>query len=442
LRALAAAGLLGPAGARALEGPAPDSRYRDTALKAALWLQGRKVTVGGRTAWSSGADEAGPISVDLYQGVSGVVLFLLEAHQATGDAGLLADATSGADYLLAQVDGKSDALPAGLYTGLAGVGYCLGRVAQVTGRAKYREGYERCARMVASKAHKTGAGVEWGEATDIIAGGAGVGLWLLEAARTLNDPEYLRLAFLGGKRLVELGQPEHGGLKWCYQVGGKRWMPNFSHGTAGIGYFLATLYRWARAQEFLDAALAGGRYLKAVARTDGGTCEVFHHEPGGLDLFYLGWCHGPAGTARFFYRLRQATGDAAWMEWVRRCGRAVLDSGIPQKRTPGFWNNESICCGTAGVGDFLLHLYRLTKERRYLEGCERMAAELLRQATPEGDGLKWVSAEFRVRPEFRVAQNGYMQGAAGIGSFLLRLDAARRGLPPGPALPDCPFGEA
>ena len=39
-------------------------------------------------------------------------------------------------------------------------------------------------------------------------------------------------------------------------------------------------------------------------------------------------------------------------------------------------------------------------------------------------GLRWVQAEHRVRPELLVAQTGYMQGAAGIGMWLLRLDAA------------------
>ena len=42
---------------------------------------------------------------------------------------------------------------------------------------------------------------------------------------------------------------------------------------------------------------------------------VFHHEPDGEDLFYLGWCHGPVGTARLFYRLHQATGDRQWRDW-------------------------------------------------------------------------------------------------------------------------------
>ena len=35
----------------------------------------------------------------------------------------------------------------------------------------------------------------------------------------------------------------------------RRNYPNFSHGTSGVSYFLATLYQETRQREFLDAAL-------------------------------------------------------------------------------------------------------------------------------------------------------------------------------------------
>ena len=43
-------------------------------------------------------------------------------------------------------------------------------------------------------------------------------------------------------RLIALGKQEAGGLKWAMSPRFPRLMPNFSHGTAGIAYFLATLY--------------------------------------------------------------------------------------------------------------------------------------------------------------------------------------------------------
>jgi lantibiotic modifying enzyme len=219
-----------------------------------------------------------------------------------------------------------------------------------------------------------------------------------------------------------------------------RLMPNFSHGTAGVAYFLASLYAETRQKEFLDAALSGAKYLLAVANTEGDGCLVFHHEPDGKDLHYLSWCHGPAGTARLFYRLYRVTGDKTWIEWMKRAARSVMQSGIPERQTPGFWNNVSQCCGSAGVAEFFLNLHRITRERQYLDFSKRVTAQLLAKATRDEQGMRWIQAEHRVRPELLIAQTGYMQGAAGIGMWLLHLDGFERGKKAAITLPDSPFG--
>ena len=196
-------------------------------------------------------------------------------------------------------------------------------------------------------------------------------------------------------------------------------MPNFSHGTAGVAYFLATLYEQTKCRPFLNAAKSGAKYLQAVAKTDDDTCLIFHDEPIGRDLYYLGWCHGPAGTGRLFYRLHQATGDRAWLDWAHRSARALLTSGIPEHETQGFWNNVGLCCGDAGVGEYMLGMYRLSKRAEYLAFAKRVTAHLLASGTRDHTGLRWVHAENRVRPREVLAQTGYMQGASGIGMWLL-----------------------
>ena len=185
--------------------------------------------------------------------------------------------------------------------------------------------------------------------------------------------------------------------------------------------------------------LAGARYLQAIAKTEGDICLVQHNQPDGLDLYYLGWCHGPAGTARLFYQLAQVTGDKTWMAWVQKSANALLTSGIPEQRTPGFWNNVSQCCGSAGVAQFMLDLYGVTHEPKYLAFAEKMTGDLLARATRDDKGTRWVQAEHRVRPELLVAQTGYMQGAAGIGAWLLRMDAQQRKRATFVHFPDSPW---
>jgi lantibiotic modifying enzyme len=226
---------------------------------------------------------------------------------------------------------------------------------------------------------------------------------------------------------------------WAMDPKFPRLMPNFSHGTAGVAYFLATLARETARREFLDAALLGARYLQTVATTNGDICLVFHDEPDNRTLYYLGWCHGPAGTGRLFYRLFEATREASWLEWAHRSARAILASGIPERQTPGFWNNVSVCCGNAGVAEFMLGLGQATNRPEYVAFARRVTENLLQRATREGGGLRWIQAEHRTRPELLVAQTGYMQGAAGVGVWLLRLDAAEAGRRLALRLPDTPF---
>jgi lantibiotic modifying enzyme len=394
---------------------------------------------GETSTWPADPQNPKFVTPNLYSGVAGVALFWLEAHRATNEKKFRDYAQGAANYLRSQIPERADGANFGLYTGLAGIGFVLEQVGRVSGEKKYQQSALRCVELIKTHAKTVGHGVEWNDVTDIIGGSAGIGLYLLHAARTIANPDCVKTATEAGHRLIELGKEDRGALKWAMSPTFKRLMPNFSHGTAGVCYFLASLFQSTKDAKFIETAIAGANYLQVVADTKGDICRVFHNEPDGPELFYLGWCHGPVGTARLFYRLYQITKDEGWMEWVHRCARAILVSGIPEKSTPGFWNNVSQCCGSAGVADFFLSLYRITKKPEYLAFCEKMTADLIQRATRDDKGYRWSQAEHRIKPRETIAQTGYMQGAAGIGMLLLRLDAHQRSRKPPISLPDSPF---
>ena len=365
-------------------------------------------------------------SADLYYGSPGVVLLDLNLYRATGEAKYLERAKAAGDDLLTRIDAADDP---GLYTGVAGIGYSLVELWKTTSDAKYHDGAARCVIRIRQLGENT---------FDIISGTAGIGLFLLYASHELHDPEALALARCAADRLMETRAAETTGVSWA-DTTSQVVMPNFSHGTAGAAYFLASIYLDTKERRYLDAALEGGRHLISIAATEGNECLIYHHTPGGENLYYLGWCHGPAGTARLFYRLYQATHDPKWLQWVDRAAQSIIDSGIPERHTPGFWNNVSVCCGSAGVARFFLDLYRSRGDRKYLIFARRVAEQLIATATRDDDGARWPQAEHRVKPELIVAQTGYMQGAAGIASVLLDVDAVERGKSPRFTLPDSPF---
>ncbi len=410
--------------------------YREAALEAARWISASQIVTESGITWPSVPGDTSSVNNSLYSGNPGVILFMLEAYFSTEDPTYLDTARSGADYLLATLG--SEKIP-GLYTGISGIGFALGETYKATRTPKYRTGMEVCLRFLKDTSPKKQTGREWGTTTDIISGTAGTGLFLLYAGQVLQEPAWIELAAEAGSRLIMLGQPVETGIKWAMDPQYPRLMPNFSHGTAGIAYFLSSLYRETQNQEFLTASLAGARYLQMIAHTEGDSCLIFHHEPEGEDLYYLGWCHGPVGTARLFYQLFTLTEDAMWLNWAEKGATAILNSGIPEKQPPGFWNNVGVCCGSAGVADFFLSLHLVTKKPKYLDFARRMTTQILEKSTPGGPGLKWIQAEHRSRPDLLQAQTGLMQGAAGIGLWLLKLDAFDQGRAAHIQLPDNPF---
>lgn len=414
--------------------------YLNEALSAAHWIESTSVTTGGGVVWPDDPTDPKTVNTSLYAGTPGPILFFLELYRYTGKEEFLRQAKAGADALAASVAGGQ---PTGLYEGLAGDGFTLGEAYLITHDAKYKTAALQCVEWLKQGAKKTGNGVEWNDVTDVIAGGSGTGLFLLWAADKLQAPGAREVAIEAGRHLIELGKPVgDGGTRWLMDPTFPREMPNFSHGTAGVAYFLATLYQQTKQKEFLDAALKGAHYLISIADKDNDICLIYHDDTSnGKSLYYLGWCHGPAGTARLFYRLYQDTHDRQWMDWTERSARALVAEGAPEKVvSPGVWHNVSACCGVTAEAEFFMDMYQVTKKSEYLDLAKKASDRLLTLATDDEQGARWVQVETRVKPDIAIAQTGYMQGASGVGMWLLHLSALEEGKSrPTIAFPDNPF---
>ena len=138
------------------------------------------------------------------------------------------------------------------------------------------------------------------------------------------------------------------------------------------------------------------------------------------------------------YLLSKITGDDSYMQWISDNFTGLESTGAPEQRSSGLWQNHGQCCGDAGIGDYALFLYHVTKDTRYLDYATRTAKEIVNHAE-SSDGLSWKMAEHRGRPEFLEQQTGYMQGAAGVGSFLLHMASVAEGTPVKLIMPDTPF---
>ncbi|MEO7085502.1 MAG: lanthionine synthetase LanC family protein [Gemmatimonadaceae bacterium] len=416
----------------------------DVALKAARWIRRSRIETKNGVTWPADPLQPASTRYDLYNGMPGVILFHLELFYATGDKTWLDDARLGANELTAQLPAIEKAQSYGFYEGLGGAVFVLEETHRATNDPQYREAAKRALSMIHAGAVLASDKASWpgpSATNDIISGSAGIGLLLLWADETMDEPQSRTLAMAAGRHLVEAGIPANGGHKWNVGNDVKVLYPNFAHGTAGVCYFLASLMKVMEDRTFMAAALSGVKYLDSVSTGAPDEFKVFHHEPGGEDLYYLSWCHGPAGTARLFQRMEQITQRPKWDALVERAAKATIASGVPEKQSAGYWNNISQCCGNAGVGEFFIDLQRAKPTPAYADMISRVQRNTLDRATADADGLKWIQAENRVSPLAVVAQTGYMQGAAGVGSFYLHADALAKGQRRAIRWPDSPAFE-
>lgn len=265
---------------------------------------------------------------------------------------------------------------------------------------------------------------------DVVLGTAGVLLGAVWAHRH-GGAGTDELAKVAAEILLAEREPTAHGLNWRMVPSrfdrADRQMPNFSHGLAGIATALALAGAEFGRPDLVAAAVDGARHLVTLADLgdDGFRAPLrIPHLEDSFEEYSYGWCQGPTGTSLLWPALERAgvsevSGESA-VDWHRRCMRGIRNSGLPQRRYPGFWDNDGRCCGTAGVGD------RLLDAGEELEFALHLADVLVERAVPDGSGVCWRFVEHRAEEPLRPPGIGWMQGAAGIAGFLFHASRVAR----------------
>ena len=362
-------------------------------------------------------------------GTAAPTLFFVEAFRTTGDERWLRAAREGVRWMDNHLSPSAEQRAGcGLMTGVGGWAVVLDELADAAGDEQARRLAGRVLETIAARASVTDQGVHWHDLTEMVWGTAGIGCLMLTLGADYLGSEGLELAERAGDWLLTQAETAPPGIRWSLgpaweaeHPDSRRRFPNFAHGAAGIGFFLARLAQVTGERRFLEASLAATEWIMTTVRTDGDTCAAFHHEPDATDLFTLGWCHGPPGLGWLFRQLELTTGSATWRAWLRRAARADLLSGIPARKEPGFWDNVARCCGSAGVAEFFLDLHRLEGRPEDLAFAWTLVDDILSRAIEDQSGMRWSNHEFRLPEPDLPPETTYLQGAPGIGSTLLRL---------------------
>ena len=438
----------------------PNPDFLESAKSTAQWIESAQKQDARGVYWLPEPDhpeKATTVSAAnaIYSGSAGTVLFFIQLSNATGEPRHLDTASLGADYLVATwrdlVDKPGEGLLSGpglnlaFYGGLSGVAFVLNEAGKATKNAEYRDAAKAATDYIVQAAKPAGEGVAWSGAPGI-AGDGSIVLYLLYAAREFESDQYRDVAERAGDRILELGVNERkGGFSWrgfppFPGLPKNAYFPNFEGGTAGVAYLFARLYSETNKAKYLFAAKQGALHLQSIATLHGNAALIPYRLPDLPDLYYLGFCHGPAGTARTFFELHKITGEREYQVWTERLAQGVVQSGIPENLTPGYWNVVCQCCGAAAVIDFFVGLWASTGQPNYLAFAQRVARQLVsRESNLDGKGNRWYQAWTRVKPWEVSAETGYSIGASGVATALLHVHLAEQGKYNAILLPDNPF---
>ncbi len=414
---------------RGAQDPGRPDRLVAVARDALRWVTDAAVATGDGLSWPETRAPGEPLTDDLYAGTAGVLIALAEARLAgLSEFDDHARAAAGRLRGLARTDldawrtvaarepaGEEYGPDPGLYTGLAGTMTALDIWGQASGdlaaRQAARDTAEGLARIAAARPVS-----EW---RDLLCGEAGVLLALIAFGGESAMPGASRIA----DRLVAGAEWVDGLPDWHALPGDRAFLPNFSHGLAGIGYALAAASGPLGRPELLELAQLAGRRLVRLGSRPDGTLAVPHSIPlaDPRAPVSFGWCHGPAGTLRLFRILDREQPGHGWAGWAGAGRLAVRRSGLPARRYPGFWDNIGQCCGTAGVGEMALDHYQDSADRQWLTWAATLAGDVLDRRIADESGVRWSHTEHRVSPPELEPAVGWMQGAAGIAGWLLRL---------------------
>lgn len=379
------------------------------------------------TVPDDGEDEAPAKDRDtLYSGIAGLAPVLAEIAQyrelSERERSLAAGIVA---RLSARVQDKTEP---SLYDGLAGDVLAL----KLLDPGRESVALRRLSALATPEGWKTTFEFEPGSdapLNDIIMGTAGVVLTAVWAGGDFAEG----IAATGCEALLRVAHRTEAGLDWGIGASTESRAPNYSHGTAGVAAALAMAGAALGREDFVEAAVLGAQHVLSVGSLEDGGFIVPHTIPPSkreVEPVTYTWCHGPAGTSHMFSALSHAgvskvAGFGA-DELRQRCMTSILTSGIPQRLRPGFWDNDGRCCGTAGVGDVLLDAAQdcdgTARAETLTQAARGMGDALVERAIRDEAGARWRFVEYRQDPPLLPPGTMWMQGAAGIAAYLLRLD--------------------
>ena len=333
-----------------------------------------------------------PMKQSLYDGLSGVSLFLLYLYQETKEERYL-DAAHAAMQSAIHPFVHSKGLVSTFF-GEFSVLYSLLHFQKVSPKKEYESFIINAKRSLKQRVTED---VEY----DLLSGSAGMIHLLLNLYEATMDREYLEIMKLYGNHLIENGDAVPNGISWRNQHTNTH-LGGFSHGTSGIASALWRAGVVSKHEEYLHVAKQALTYDRSLYDSSKNAWADLRKEK---KQYLHQWSHGSTGVGISRLMMKQYQEDDLFDWEIQTAMKNIHDFG--------FKNNDNLCHGN--MGDSELYV---------LASLHYQDEELLRKARMIGkqvlDHMKKTQM-YRVDSPANSESLGLFVGTSGIGLQLLRL---------------------
>jgi type 2 lantibiotic biosynthesis protein LanM len=341
---------------------------------------------------------------ELYNGVSGIALFLAAHAVVTGRWSSAELGLAGVSYLRKNLKSRNAArmarsLGIGAATGLGSIVYSLAVISRLLNDDDLLSDAHVAARLFTDEL------IAADRQLDVIGGSAGAILGLLRLYRDSQSEDVLNRAIKCGEHLMAQDRLGPAGLRsWVGQGSGNRPLNGMSHGAAGFAYALALLASASGRENFAQAA------SECIA-FENSTYDAGHHNwpdlrGDGQPSWPCQWCHGATGIglARIAMAKRGGMDPNTLANDIQNAVEGAT-KGWPS-------GVDTLCCGTLGSIEFFCEASSVLGRKDLGEIAARRLMSVLERAASSGD-YRWNSGK-------RNFNLGLFRGLAGVGYTSLR----------------------